>query len=154
MRIHELVNPKSLNPDFSDQRQVGNLLLQAKGGSAGRLHIKAYDISNPDQPIEAGFADFAIRTNAQGEDYLRAYYTFVNKSYRGRGISKQMYLYVNDIGNDIMPSELQTDLGKQMWKGLSKTVRQPGGKPVPKLDPAPPPSRFARLKQFFSGPRQ
>jgi predicted GNAT family acetyltransferase len=152
MRIHELVNTKSLNPEFKDQRQVGDILLKAQGGSAGRLHVRAFDVSDPGNPIEAGFADFAIRTNAQGEDYLRAYYTFVNKSYRGKGIAKQIYLFVNDIGNDIMPSELQTDLGKQMWRGLSKSIRQPSGQPAPK--PEPEPTRLDKFKKFFSGFRK
>ena len=153
MRIYELVNTRSLNPDFKDQRQTGNLLLTAEGGTAGRLHIKAYDVSDSNRPVPAGFADFAIRTNEQGEDYLRSYKTFVHPKYRGKGVAKQIYLFVNDIGNDIKPSENQTELGKQMWKGLSKTIRQPSGKKsadIPK--PVSSPSRFARLKQFFLGP--
>ena len=148
--LEEYVDWKTLDRDFKKEKIVGNLLLKAEGGSLGRLHIKAYDISKG-SPVDAGFADFSIRSTPEGEDYLRASYTYVNPPYRSKGIAKQMYIFVNEIGNDIKPSELQTDLGKGMWKGLEKVVKQPSGiKPQPK--PEKKLSALDRFKNFFKKP--
>lgn len=147
--LEEYVDWETLSSDFVKEKRIGNFLFKVKGGNSGRLHVKVTDLNNPNKQSDAAFADFSIRTNEEGEDYLRAYYTFVDRDYRGKGLAKQMYLFVNEIGNDIKPSEIQTDLGKQMWKGLSKVVRQPGGKPV-SVPVEKPKTPWEKLKSFLN----
>lgn len=110
--------------------------------TANVLHIRVIDNQTQD---ELAWVDFLVKTRSDGEQYLESAYTHVNPRYRGQGLAKLMYRYANSLGNDIQPSAMQTDLGKGMWKGLARTVRQPPAEVQP--PPAKPQSWWQRLTQ-------
>lgn len=159
MRAEEFVNEKvaasTAETGFkhSELANNGAWTLSAEGDTrqygthtANVIHIKVTDTKTND---ELAWVDFLVKTRkADGEQYLESVYTHVNPQYRGQGLAKLMYQYANSMGNDIQPSDLQTDLGKGMWKGLNRSVRQ-----LPTL-PAEPntaskvkPSVWQRIKQ-------
>lgn len=62
---------------------------------------------------------------------------------RGKGYAKEMYKFAAELGNDVVPSGVQTAAGKKMWEGFrksgmvqdgkipaqtSKTIKSPGNK--------------------------
>jgi GNAT superfamily N-acetyltransferase len=153
--IKEKVNPETAVTGFKDQQQIGQWLIKAEGQTdvyskrqVNLLHIRLFD-TNTNK--EVGWADFIVRVrDADGEQYLESMYTRVDPEYRGKGIAKVMYQYANSIGNDIQPSGLQTDMGKGMWKGLSKSVRQPPALPKAEPTPVQKPSMWQRFKKAIA----
>lgn len=151
--VGEKVAPETAQDGFSDQQPANNgkWTIKATGDTrqygthtANVLHVQVVDSETRE---ELAWVDFLVKTRREdGEQYLESVYTHVNPRYRGQGLAKLMYQYANSIGNDIQPSQLQTDLGKGMWKGLSKTVRQLPTLPTP---PAPEkrPSMWQRLRK-------
>jgi GNAT superfamily N-acetyltransferase len=129
----EKVNPETTQTGFRDQQVVnqGQWVITAEGQTehygnftANVLHIRV--LTNDEQRKELAWAKFLVRQRPEdGEKYLESTYTFVAPEHRGQGLAKTMYQYANSIGNDIRPSRLQTDLGRGMWQGLGKSVRQP-----------------------------
>ena len=137
MRAHEFVDEKIepdtvktgyRNKETINHPKLGQLTLTAEGEDrqvfdtqANVLHIRLLD----SQEQELAWADFLVKTRREDqEQFLESVYTFVEPKYRGQGLAKIIYQYANKLGNDIEPSGLQTDLGKGMWKGLDKSVRQ------------------------------
>lgn len=145
MRAHEFVDekidPKTVSQGFTDRRVIGDLLIVAEGdepvyGDHKARALRVRVLTNDKERRELAWADFLVRTRREdGEEYLESAYTYVNPSERGKGLAKLIYKYVNDLGNDIQPSGLQTDYGKGMWKGLSKTIKQPPPLPKPVEQP-------------------
>ena len=151
--VGEKVAPETAQDGFRDSRPANNgeWTIKATGDTrqygthtANVLHVQVVDTQTQE---ELAWVDFLVKTRREdGEQYLESVYTHVSPRYRGQGLAKLMYQYANSIGNDIQPSQLQTDLGKGMWKGLSKTVRQLPALPTP---PAPEkrPSMWQRLQK-------
>lgn len=164
MRAHEFVGekiaPETVRDGFRRQQVVNNgqWLITATGetikygGNSGItanvLHVKVYDRATSTQ---LAWVDFLAKTRPEdGEQYLESVYTVVDKKYRGQGLSRLMYQFANSLGNDIQPSELQTDAGRGMWKSFGSDVRQTPPLPV-KAEPAPKPEAkptvWQRLKK-------
>lgn len=51
---------------------------------------------------------------------LEATWIQVNPEHRSKGLPRQMYNFVNEIGNDIQASDIQTTYGKKMWENFEK----------------------------------
>jgi GNAT superfamily N-acetyltransferase len=160
MRAHELttekVNPDTTKQGFKDQQVVNNgaWLIRAEGQeqqygthTANVLHVQV--VTNNNRKEELAWAKFLVKQRPDdAEQYLESVYTFVAPEHRGQGLAKLMYQYANGLGNDIQPSRLQTDLGRGMWQGLDKTIKQP-----PKLDKptdVKKPGMFDRFKKVFA----
>ncbi|CAB4137811.1 NAT_SF domain containing protein [uncultured Caudovirales phage] len=152
----EKVNADTVQQGFRDQQTVNNgqWLIRAEGqeqqyGShtAHVLHVQV--VTNNNRKEELAWSKFLVKQRPDdAEQYLESVYTFVDPKYRGQGLAKLMYQYANSLGNDIQPSQLQTDLGRGMWQGLDKTIKQP-----PKLTKSTPvqkPSLFGRFKSVFA----
>lgn len=146
----EKINPQSMKTGFKERRDIldGKFYLIATGKDTrygGSLDIHAY--TNTDKPEEVGFVGFSVRERAEdNEPYLKAGMVAISPRFRKLGIAREMYMFANDIGNDIMPSTNQTDDGKAMWKGLQKYVRQP--EPVKPKRPEKKPGFFDKIKRF------
>jgi predicted GNAT family acetyltransferase len=154
----EKVNPATTQTGFRDQQVVnqGQWLITAEGQTeqyskftANVLHIRV--LTNDEKREELAWAKFLVRQRLEdGEKYLESTYTFVSPKHRGQGLAKLMYQYANSLGNDISPSRLQTDLGRGMWQGLDKTIKQPSklAKSEPKAQAKP--SLFNKFKSVFA----
>jgi len=134
--IDEAVDTRTMALDFEDQRQDGRWLLQARGNLGRGVNIRVLDTENNNR--EVAFVDFGLRERWQdGEPYLRAVFVNVETAYRGQGLARRMYQYANDLGNDIMPSDSQTEHGREMWQRLAGRVRQPPAPRPPEPVAAP-----------------
>ena len=154
----EKVNPATTQTGFRDQQVVnqGQWLITAEGQTeqygthtANVLHIRV--LTNNEKREELAWAKFLVRQRPEdGEQYLESTYTFVSPKHRGQGLAQIMYQYANSLGNDISPSRLQTDLGRGMWQGLDKTIKQPAklSKSEPKAQARS--SLFNKLKNVFA----
>jgi hypothetical protein len=62
---------------------------------------------------------FGIRKQPKNA-YLVAGNVMVTDDYQKLGIAREMYKFIKDLGNDIRPSETQTDKGKAMWRSFNR----------------------------------
>ncbi len=153
--VGEKINPDTTKTGFNNQQLIGDQWLLTSSGetrqygshTADVLHVKLFDQQTKK---ELAWVDFLVKSRKEdGEQYLESVYTYVNPANRGQGLSKVMYQYANSLGNDIRPSELQTDMGKSMWKGLSGSVKQPP-EPATPVKPSTPPSVWQRIKKAIA----
>jgi hypothetical protein len=108
-------------------------------------------LTNDNRREELAWAKFLVRQRPDdGEQYLESTYTFVAPRHRGQGLARIMYQYANSLGNDIRPSRLQTDLGRGMWQGLDKTIKQPPELSKSTPVPGKKPGLFNKLKSVFA----
>lgn len=162
MRFRELttekVNSDTTQTGFRDQQVVnqGHWVITAEGQTqrypkftANVLHIRV--LTNDETRKELAWAKFLVRQRLEdGEKYLESTYTFVDPEYRGQGLARIMYQYANSLGNDIQPSRLQTDLGKTMWQGLNKTIKQPAKLKKDELKSQARPGLLNKLRSMFT----
>ena len=118
MKLYEVVNDKlfwvgyeKIKPILNDQ-----FFLIAK---AGYININAKNKYKSEQfRIEAttknktiiGWVNFKVTENS-----LEAIDLYVDSRYRRKGIATEMYKFAKELGNDIIPSKMQTTLGKSFW---------------------------------------
>jgi GNAT superfamily N-acetyltransferase len=118
MKLYEVVNDKlfwvgyeKIKPILNDQ-----FFLIAK---AGYININAKNKYKSEQfRIEAttknktiiGWVNFKVTENS-----LEAIDLYVDVRYRRKGIATEMYKFAKELGNDIIPSKMQTTLGKSFW---------------------------------------
>jgi GNAT superfamily N-acetyltransferase len=127
MKLYEVVNDKlfwvgyeKIKPILNDQ-----FFLIAK---AGYININAKNKYKSEQfRIEAttknktivGWVNFKVTENS-----LEAIDLYVDVRYRRKGIATEMYKFAKELGNDIIPSKMQTALGKTFWsKGKNNEIK-------------------------------
>ena len=153
----ERVNPDVIKPGFRMERQLPNgMIIQATA------HEPWYDDPNPDMrdlrgvvirvfdPASTnwihrknGIADvrFMARLDRKtGEWNLRPTSLQVNDQYRRQGIASAMYNFARALGNDVVPGNLQTDMGKKFWAGGAGRGREFQIHDLPEPPPPPPPA--------------
>jgi predicted GNAT family acetyltransferase len=81
--------------------------------NAKGLQIRAYDPKNLKRSI--GSADFIVKTDKKGKQWLESDDTEVDDEYRGKGVATMMYAFAKSLGNDIKSSPYQSNAGKNMW---------------------------------------
>lgn len=156
MRAHEFVrekiSPETTETGFKDQRDIadGRYRLVATGHNTvyrdRPVNMLKVDLFDNELERNIAWVEFIVQTREQDQEpHLVSTSTYVRPEYRNQGLAKIMYQYANSIGNDIEPSRLQTQAGKNMWKGLTKSVKQLP--PLPEPPPPPPkPTVWQRLR--------
>ena len=146
----EKINPDCLKSGFKHRQDIlgGKFYLVAIGDDTeygGSLTIQVF--TNTEKPEEIGFAGFSKRERKEdNEPHLRAGMIAISPRFRKLGIATEIYKFVNNIGNDIMPSGNQTDDGRMMWQGLGKHIRQL--EPVKVKEKEPKLSFFDKIKKL------
>jgi GNAT superfamily N-acetyltransferase len=82
------------------------------------LYITAYDRQNV-----IGHAQFVVKSDEKGDQWLESAWTEVDQDYDGRGVAAMMYAFAKSLGNDIKPSPDQSTYGKWMWKKWGKDAK-------------------------------
>ena len=120
MRINEII-PEATNPDihhsaFKHEQEIGGLLYKAEAdndsGWGTQLNITVYDGKK-----EIASTEFIMDEDA---DSLVSASTWVLPKYQERGVASTMYAYAKMLGNDIVPSRIQTDQGNAMWRSWNQ----------------------------------
>lgn len=113
----EYVNKKMLSPDWHASKTVttkaGDIDLTARyyGAVADQIIITA-SIDG----TKVGEVRFVVSTIDRPEPDLIAGNVNVDPEYRRQGIASAMYNWAKELGNDIAPSEMQTDYGRALWR--------------------------------------
>ena len=113
----EYVNKKMLSPDWHASKTVatkaGDVDLTARyyGAVADQIIITA-SING----TKVGEVRFVVSTIDRPEPDLIAGNVNVDPEYRRQGIASAMYNWAKELGNDIAPSEMQTDYGRALWR--------------------------------------
>lgn len=123
-QITEKINPDTVEPGFEISREMKNgMIIRARA-------LKRF----PDMPEHQGIevlvidpkyherlpvadARFKAKQDPEtGEWYLASLSTGTLESYRRQGLASAMYNFARTLGNDILPSRLQTQAGRDFWK--------------------------------------
>jgi hypothetical protein len=122
--VAEEVNPEVTSDDYTEPSQnvrMGDFVFNARTftGALGSpntkgLQIRAYDPKNLKSSI--GSADFIVKKDKKGNQWLESDDTEVNDEYRSKGVATMMYAFAKSLGNDIKDSPYQSTAGKNMWK--------------------------------------
>lgn len=85
-----------------------------------------YDITH--KPTETGGIEVYAKQNGRdvgyvrftnlGDDKVKAAMVWVSEKLRRKGIGSAMYKRARDLGFDILPSDVQSDLGKKFWNKI------------------------------------
>ena len=122
--VAEEVNPDVTSDEYfmdpTENVRMGDFMFNARtftGGlgnnNARGLQIRAYDPKNLKRSI--GSADFIVKSDKKGNQWLESDDTEVNDEYRGKGVATMMYAFAKSLGNDIKDSPYQSKAGSAMW---------------------------------------
>ena len=122
--VAEEVNPEVTSDDYTEPSlnvRMGDFVFNARtftgalgSPNAKGLQIRAYDPKNLKSSI--GSADFIVKKDKKGNQWLESDDTEVNDEYRSKGVATMMYAFAKSLGNDIKDSPYQSTAGKNMWK--------------------------------------
>ena len=121
---------EEVNPDITSGEKyfsgptpnvrMGDFIFNASLDSGGYrdpnakgLKITAYD---PKNFRKIGWVDFIVHKDKKGNTWLESDETEVDDRYQRKGVATMMYAYAKSLGNDIKPSDLQSNSGIKMWK--------------------------------------
>lgn len=110
---YESVNVDNFKKGFRMEKSIPNsnykLIASCgwinKGDVSDELKVTAMD-----GRTEAGYATFKIN-----KDSLEAHDLQIKPMFRRKGIASEIYKFVEELGNTIKPSNLQTNDGKKFW---------------------------------------
>lgn len=115
--VWEYVNPDIRHSDFKHELEIHGLRYTAEtdnnSGYGNQLIIRVYDGNK-----EVANAEFYEESH---DDALISMNTWVLEKYQGQNIATNMYAYAKMLGNDIMPSDTQTDQGERMWRSWNQS---------------------------------
>ena len=132
--FQEAINPAILKPDF-DRRKVidtarGPITLAARYHYEPERFYPQFMITarNADG-IKVGYTRFNInnlyhwmtgRRSWPKKANMFAGMTQVQNDYQKLGIAREMYKFAQELGNDIIPSDVQTKQGRSMWDSFKR----------------------------------
>jgi len=115
--MKEEVNPDIRHSEFKHELEIDGLRYTAEtdnnSGYGNQLIIKVYDGKK-----EVANAEFYEEPHDKA---LISMNTWVISAYQGQNIATNMYAYAKMLGNDIMPSDTQTDQGERMWRSWNQS---------------------------------
>ena len=119
--LHETVNHDVFNPAFNDTQIFDGLTYRATSEEdhQGKPYfvIRVYD----DAFVRVGLVKFALYKDDKGGEWLESLISAIQPEYQGKGIASNIYAYARMLGNTIKPSSDQTQQGRAMWTGWTKS---------------------------------
>lgn len=116
MRISEVINPDIHHSQFRHEVEIGGLLYTAEAdnesGYGTQLIIRVYDGRK-----EIATAEFMVD---EDHNSLVSANTWVLPKYQAQGVATTMYSYAKQLGNDVVPSRIQSDQGERMWRAWNQ----------------------------------
>lgn len=114
---NEEVNPDIYHPNFKHEVEMHGYRYVAtadqSSGYGNELKISVFDGKK-----QIAVAEFIEEPHDKA---LISANTQVSDGYEGQGIATNMYAYAKMLGNDIIPSDNQTDQGETMWKSWNQS---------------------------------
>lgn len=111
------------NKDYDEYKKLPNgLVLRLRGGPEPTVY--AIDTTNPAEPKVISHAKFGrdrYWRPTSPEDNLKASWVHTVPEHQKKGIAQEMYKFVAELGNDIVPDDVQTPYGKKMWETFGRT---------------------------------
>jgi hypothetical protein len=121
MRINEIIteatNPDIHHSEFKHEQEIGGLLYKAEAdNNSGYGTTLVITVYNGRKQIAS--TEFIID---EDHNSLVSANTWVLPKYQDRGVATTMYAYAKMLGNDIVPSRIQTDQGNSMWRSWNQS---------------------------------
>lgn len=114
------IDTSIFDPNYDKYKKLPNgIVLRFRGGPEPTVY--AIDTSNP--------SDFKVLSHARfgrdeywkptsGEQNLKANWVHTVPEKQKQGIAQEMYKFVGELGNDIIPDDVQTGYGKKLWQSM------------------------------------
>ena len=126
--IDEYINKDTVTPGFKKEKWImgGKYKLVATARDrkndkdAEGLIIRVIDPEDTSvfRPGEVGSVRLIVKGDGSYDDKtLSASLLGVDDDHQRKGLASAMYQFARELGNDIMPSNAQTDMGKAFWQG-------------------------------------
>lgn len=162
--IDEYVNKDTVTPGFKKEKWImgGKYKLVATARDrkndkdAEGLIIKVIDPEDTSvfRPGEVGSVRLIVKGDGSYDDKtLSASLLGVDDDHQRKGLASAMYQFARELGNDIMPSNAQTDMGKAFWQGGAGAGKdfpeELPPEPEAKQEPAEPEAKKPFWKRLF-----
>jgi hypothetical protein len=162
--IDEYVNKDTVTPGFKKEKWImgGKYKLVAtardrkNNKDAEGLIIKVIDPEDTSafRPGEVGSVRLIVKGDGSYDDRaLSASLLGVDDDHQRKGLASAMYQFARELGNSIIPSNAQTDMGKAFWQGgagISKDFPEElPPEPEAKQEPAEPEVKKPFWKRLF-----
>lgn len=112
--MKESVNLEVFKKGFRDTKKVldDKYTLIASSGwiNDGDVSDEFKITAKTDKGVECGWVTFKEDGNSLSADNLH-----VQPAHQRKGLASEMYKFARDLGNDLRPSSLQSDMGKLFW---------------------------------------
>ena len=126
--VDEYVNKDTVTPGFKKEKWImgGKYKLVATARDRKNdkdvegLIIRVIDPKDTSvfRPGEVGSVRLIVKGDGSYDDRaLSASLLGVDDDHQRKGLASAMYQFARELGNDIMPSNSQTDMGKAFWQG-------------------------------------
>lgn len=114
------IDTRIFDPTYDEYKKLPNgIVLRFRGGPEPTVY--AIDTSNP--------SDFKVLSHARfgrdeywkptnGDQNLKANWVHTVPEKQKQGIAQEMYKFVAELGNDIIPDDVQTGYGKKLWQSM------------------------------------
>lgn len=89
----------------------------------GKLNVAALEGKRPVALVEFSPKGANIESN---------YININDKTFRGKGLSDEMYKFASELGNDVKASDVQTEGGRKMWDQFQKNGTATGQRRIAK----------------------
>lgn len=117
------IDLKTLEEGFEKLKTLPNgVKLHAFAEGDGQLNVIAHDANG--KYIGGTRMSPENYRNPKADDFMSSLST--DSSHKG--LATEMYKFVSELGNDIVPSKSQTEAGKAMWAGFERNGLSSGGK--------------------------
>lgn len=111
------IDTKIFEPDYYREKDGTNgIKLVFKGGNEPTV----YAMKDGTIISHAKFARDNIFIPTNSKQNLEPMWVHTVPEYQKQGIAKQMYEFVNSLGNDIQASDIQSSYGKKLWESLER----------------------------------
>ena len=162
--VDEYVNKDTVTPGFKKEKWImgGKYKLVATARDrkndkdAEGLIIKVIDPEDTSafRPGEVGSVRLIVKGDGSYDDRaLSASLLGVDDDHQRKGLASAMYQFARELGNSIIPSNAQTDMGKAFWQGgagISKDFPEElPPEPEAKQEPAEPEVKKPFWKRLF-----
>ncbi len=111
------INMEMFDPAFEKIKELANgITLKIRGSETGP-YVTAYKDGKTIGEVAAEAVDYA---NPTPRSNMESAGTWVAKDHQRQGVATEMYKFLAENGNDIVPSKAQMAGGKALWEGLEK----------------------------------
>jgi hypothetical protein len=125
------INAEVFESTYKKAKEVGNFIYRTVGVGDNTARVEVYKKEDPSKPVAITKFSATNWMNPEKGD-VKADWVQVVPEYQKQKISQEMYKFIAEQGNDMVPSKAQTGAGRGLWnqlerEGISQGMKIPKG---------------------------